>query len=274
MRPPFRKDLTGRRFGLLTGVGYIGKGAGGASVWSFVCDCGTTIEATSTSVLNAGRKSCGCANIRPNKTHGLSASSEYGSYANMIRRCKDTRNRMYPRYGGRGISVCERWLGESGFINFLSDMGIKPTPKHTLDRLDNNLGYFPENCAWKTKKEQAQNRSTTRLITVNGVTKNQTEWDAVKGTSLNIVGDRIRRGWDPESAVVTPVAQYTRDLTWNGETHSLHAWEDKMLLGHGTIAHRLRKGWSVEDAISKPSRKRVPIKRFSSAEPGEVIQPK
>lgn len=263
MRKPFRKDLAGKKFGKLTGIEYIGKNKAGWSVWLFQCDCGNLVEKHGTSVTTGHTTSCGCARVAPSKTHGLSSTSEYGSHANMLRRCSDTENAMYPRYGGRGIAVCDRWLGADGFLNFLSDMGEKPTRKHTLERVDNDKGYSPDNCVWATKKEQGQNRSTTKLITVDGVTKSQSAWDQSKGSSINIVGDRIRRGWDAEAAVKTPVAQYTRDLTLNGETHSLHAWENKMHLGHGTISHRLKQGWSIEDAINKPSKKKVPIKRFS-----------
>lgn len=267
MRNPIRKDLAGKKFGLLTGIEYIGKNANGWSMWRFQCDCGNVVERLGTSVSTGNTKSCGCARVAPNKKHGLSSTTEYGSHANMIRRCSDTKNTMYPRYGGRGIAVCERWLGESGFLNFLADMGEKPTKKHTLERVDNDQGYGPANCVWATKSEQAQNRNTTKLITVDGITRSQSEWDKSKGDSINIVGDRIRRGWSPEDAVVTPVAQYTRDLTFNGETHSLHAWENKMRLGHGTIAYRLKLGWSAEDAITKPSKKRVAISRFSQCLP-------
>jgi hypothetical protein len=262
MRSPIRKDLAGKKFGLLTGIRYIGKSDSGWSIWSFICDCGAVVERLGTSVATGNTKSCGCLKSESKKTHGLSETSEYASHKNMIRRCTDPKNSMFHRYGGRGITVCDRWLGVNGVVNFLADMGRKPTKAHTLERNDNDAGYSPENCIWATKYEQAQNRRTTHLITVDGETKSQSAWDASKSSSINIVGDRIRRGWHPEDAVKTPVAKYKRELTHDGQTKSLHAWENVMNLGHGTIAYRLSLGWSVSDAITKPSKKKVPLKRF------------
>lgn len=263
MRKPFRKDLTGKTFAHLTGISYAGKNNDGWSIWTFKCDCGNVVDRLGTLVATGNTRSCGCIRASQNKTHGLSGTPEYISYVSMLRRCTDAKSRMFPRYGGRGITVCDAWLGENGLRAFISDMGNKPTKKHTLERVDNESGYSPGNCVWATKLEQAQNRCTTRLITIDGVTKSQSGWDQSKGSSLNIVGDRIRRGWSADDAVKTPVAKYTRDLTYNGETLSMHAWENKMALGHGAIAHRLKLGWSIEDAITKPSKKKVPLKRFS-----------
>lgn len=264
MRNPIRKDLTGKKFGFLTGLKYIGKNDSGWSIWAFACDCGSVVERLGTLVVTGNTKSCGCLKSENRKTHGLSETPEYSSYRNMLRRCTDPKNIMFPRYGGRGIAVCERWLGTSGVINFLSDMGCKPTKAHTLERKDNNAGYSPDNCIWATKHDQAQNRSTTNLVTVDGETKSQSAWDACKGFSVNIVGDRIRRGWSPEDAVRMPVAKYKRELTHDGQTHSLHAWENKMGLGHGTLAYRIdRLGWPVDKALTTPSRKHAPLKRFA-----------
>jgi hypothetical protein len=93
-----------------------------------------------------------------NKKHGLSGTPEHRNWRNMIDRCGNPKCKYYPRYGGRGIKVCERWLGPDGFANFYADMGPKPSPAHSIDRVNNDAGYEPGNCKWATKAEQARNR--------------------------------------------------------------------------------------------------------------------
>jgi hypothetical protein len=270
-----RLDITGEIYGRLKAVEYRGKTASNQAIWAFEClECGCVVERPAYVVRQGNTKSCGCSSGRlkslGKKKHGISQSSVYGSYRAMLRRCYDPKTPMFHRYGGRGITVCERWLGDFGAANFFSDMGDKPSPQHTLERIDNDLGYGPDNCRWATRKEQADNRCTTRHITVNGETLNQAEWDRTLGNGLNIVGDRVRRGWREEDAVTTAVAQNKQALTYNGRTMSAHAWEIELGLGHGTIAYRMKKlGWSLDKAISTPSRKRQPLTRSAGPLPSE-----
>lgn len=104
--------------------------------------------------------------------HGLHKSPTYCTWGNMIQRCTNPKNTHYARYGGRGIGVCARWLD---FRNFVADMGERPDST-TLDRIDNDGDYSPENCRWATRKEQAYNRSTNVLHKIGEVTKTTTEW--------------------------------------------------------------------------------------------------
>lgn len=257
-----RLDLTGQTYGFLQAMEFKGKTPNNQAIWLFRClapDCGKVIELPAHQARHGNNKSCGCMTSamksKSKMKHGMSATSEYNSYKAMVRRCTNPQMRMYPRYGGRGIAVCGRWTGPDGVANFIADMGLKPTPKHTIERLDNDGPYEPGNCVWATRKEQGINRSTTHLIKVGDTTLCQSDWDATKGASLNIVGDRIRRGWNPVDAVQLPVAKYKNDLTHGGKTMSVNAWEDCVGLGHGTIRKRLKLGWSVEKAITEPSRK-------------------
>jgi len=130
-------------------------------------------------------------------------SPEYGVWFSMIKRCHDHNNKYYCNYGGRGISVCDRWLGFDGFDNFIEDMGHRPSKNLSLDRIDNNGNYCPSNCRWATAKQQAQNRRSNRLITIDGNEKSVAEWADISGISQRTIRDRLDSGWDPKKAVFT-----------------------------------------------------------------------
>ncbi len=121
----------------------------------------------------------------------------------MIQRCRNQSNDKWAGYGGRGIAVCERW---KDYGNFYADMGDKPSELHSLDRIDNKLGYSPENCRWATRKEQQNNRRVNRMATVGGETLTAAQWDERMGFREGTVATRIANGWLEDQAVLTPVA--------------------------------------------------------------------
>lgn len=133
-------------------------------------------------------------------THN-SVSKEYAVWASMRRRCDNPRNPSYPRYGARGITVCERW---TRFENFIADMGPCPVGL-TLERIDNAKGYEPSNCKWATYGEQNRNTSQTRWMTLNGVTMCMQDWCHRTGLTRNTINSRIRLGWSVERILTTPV---------------------------------------------------------------------
>lgn len=126
----------------------------------------------------------------------------------MRRRCLDTGDKNYPRYGGRGITVCERW--RTSFAPFLADMGDRPAGL-SLDRRDNNGPYAPDNCRWATPTEQARNRRSNRLVTRDGETKPLAAWVERIGISASVVDARIRSGW-PEARWFDPVKAFNRHV--------------------------------------------------------------
>lgn len=134
-------------------------------------------------------------------------SPEYGVWFSMIKRCHDPNHKAYKDYGGRGIIVCERWLGFDGFDNYIQDMGTKPSKDYSVDRIDNDGPYSPENCRWATRKEQARNRRSNRLLLINGSQKSVAEWADVAGISQRTVRDRLDAGWAPELAVFSSVRE-------------------------------------------------------------------
>lgn len=170
------ETLIGKSFGRLMVIGLSGVDKHQKRLWVCKCVCGTEdLKITTGDLMMSKRVSCGCkksddTSLR-NFVHGDYGSTEYHSYCSMKDRCGNANNKQYADYGGRGISVCDRWMdSKSGFINFINDMGRKPTPNHTLDRYPNNNGnYEPTNCRWATTQQQNNNKRSNRHIEYNGV---------------------------------------------------------------------------------------------------------
>ena len=137
------------------------------------------------------------------KTHGLTNTPEYETWCRIKRRCKDIKYHSYSYYGGRGIKVCEQWI--SSFETFFKNMGQRPSPKHSIERIDNNGNYEPSNCTWATIFEQTRNRRKNKLFTLNGKTLCQTDWSYLLGGNKSLVYDRLKGGWPISKALSTPV---------------------------------------------------------------------
>lgn len=210
-------DITGQKYGRLTALSY-SHSVKWVALWRFRCECGNEKVIRIGSVRSGRTKSCGClmgedARRKQKKycwKHGRSGTPEWISWQQMTSRCRKPNNRLYKDYGGRGITVCERW---NSFKNFLADMGLRPSLKHSIDRIDNNKGYSPENCRWATAREQSQNRRSSYMITFKGKTMNLSQWAAAIGFPYHTLSNRIRNlGWSAEDALTTP-RRARRELT-------------------------------------------------------------
>ncbi len=137
--------------------------------------------------------------------HGMTKTPEYRVWHNMKSRCLYPNDKAYKHYGGRNITVCDRWL--NSFVNFMADMGPKPFTEATIHRIDNDSGYSPENCVWASKEEQALHCSTTRQITYNGETMSLRGWARRIGVTHCTLSKRIARGWTLDKALNTPATQ-------------------------------------------------------------------
>ena len=209
---PREYDLTGERFGA-----WLALHPGAKDHWLCRCDCGETKEVNTSSLTKGTSKGCrGCMRQRdPHQglgglKHGLYKSGEYTSWRSMRARCEDPKHDSFADYGGRGITVCERW--KTSFEAFLEDMGRKPTRQHTLDRIDADGPYAPHNCRWATPTEQNRNKRYNFHVTVRGITMTLTEAIAYLGGTViyQTVLGRIRRGWDVEIAITTPARAIRR----------------------------------------------------------------
>lgn len=194
------KDMTGKRFGRLTVLARdpsVRRHRG--AFWRCKCDCGNETVAP-TGHLNAGQRiSCGCAMAESKTIHGKSHSPEYKAWDNARDRCGSPSNLKYHLYGGRGIQMCEEWA--ASFAAFYRDMGDRPSPKHSLDRIDGDGNYEPTNCRWATIEEQNNNRSFNRHVVVTGKRMTVAEASRKTGIPHATITGRLNRGWPDEEAV-------------------------------------------------------------------------
>lgn len=200
-------DISGQQFNRLTAIRRdtweTGR-TGMAARWLCLCVCGNGLISVAGTALRQGKvQSCGC--YARNKsselrtTHGRSQTPEYKTWRGTRERCYRPKTKGYHRYGGRGIKVCKSW--RNSFEAFLSDMGERPSPRHTLDRIDNNGNYEPGNCKWSTPEEQGSNRSDNHFVTVDGDKKTISEWSRISGNSRPTILGRLKSKWEPRKAV-------------------------------------------------------------------------
>ena len=219
-----KKELSGRTFGRLIVISDSGKRAkDGTIYWSCRCECGNILDVYSKSLTNGKTRSCGCLNMdslrangkeaikhirqwmkknkHPSVTHGKTNSKEYVSWIKLKSRCENPNDIRYDLYGKRGIKVCERW---KKFEEFYADMGSCPDG-FSIDRIDNEKDYYPENCRWATKSQQQRNKRNNRKIEAFGEVKLLCEWSNKFGISPSTIFHRLKNNWSTEDAVSKPV---------------------------------------------------------------------
>lgn len=173
----------------------------GVTWWTCFClSCNNEIDVREYCLIRGQQccKSCGLK--KRNVTHGCSKKAIYKTWCLMIQRCEDKNIPIYKHYGGRGIKVCKRW--RNSFEAFLNDMGDKPSPKHSIDRINVNKNYTPQNCRWVTFKQQASNKRNSLIISYNGEKMNLSNWATLYNISYDMLYQRIVRcGWDMQTAL-------------------------------------------------------------------------
>lgn len=196
-----KPDLTGMKFGRWTVISKSPK----RNHWLCRCECGVLKTRIRNVLTNGSSKSCGCSK---NVTHGMTKTDEHNIWLGIKRRCYNPHANHYDRYGGRGITVCERW--RESFINFYIDMGTRPSKNHSIHRINNDGDYEPSNCRWATLKEQQRNTIRSRWLTFRGITMTSAEWAEKLGIRYGLLTGRLRKGWDVEKCLMKPNQYWPR----------------------------------------------------------------
>lgn len=190
-----RREIVGQRFGRLYVIARFPN-----SVALCLCDCGKRTR------IDIGhldkQKSCGCWREEARRKHGFSKAPEYNTWEHIVQRCMNPKNDAYRNYGGRGITICQEW--RESFTCFLRDMGFRPGPMFTIERIDNNGNYEPGNCKWIPKAQQSSNRRTNHILIFRGESKPIWQWAAELAIKETTIRTRLHRGWTPEQIFSLP----------------------------------------------------------------------
>lgn len=187
----------GKRFGRLLVIAsyesYVTRTGKKKSMWQCKCDCGNDVCVMGTNLMSGHTKSCGCLNkdivSKTKSKHRLCNDPSYSIWKGILSRCTNPKSTGFKHYGGRGVAVCERLVK---FENFYSDMGTKPDGM-SVERIDNNKGYSPDNCVWATHQDQCRNRRSSNIIEFDGQKKCLTEWAGIIGVHRSTLIERLKK---------------------------------------------------------------------------------
>lgn len=241
-------DLTGQRFHKLTVLSVAKKPANlknRCTYWECACDCGNVFITQGSSLRSQSTKSCGCNAGKHSITHGMTKSPEFACWSAMLDRCKNPNHQSYKNYGGRGINVCDEW---SDFITFFSDMGLRPSKIHQIDRIDNNGDYCPENCRWVTQKENLNNKRNNHMVEYDGKRFTVSEVASSLGLSHSLVTYRARKGLPIDGEI-----RRERKYDVFGEMLTLNEASNRLGISVGTLQSRVQRGTSLVTPFKPPT---------------------
>lgn len=252
--------LLGKRFGHLTVTAFDHQTSGTAHAvyWKCHCDCGNDTVVDGHSLTNGHTTTCGKCKAWLNERDLYWKDRLYTVYASMVARCTNPKHRSYKNYGGRGISICDRWIDNyPAFKDWAYSSGYDETAPRgecTLDRIDNNGNYCPENCRWVDMKTQSRNKRNTRSATLNGDTKCIMAWCDDLNLPVGAVNDRLYNGWDSNKALSVPFRDLKKKYYIGDIGFSIKEWSEKTGLSEAAIHNRLRNGMTLEEALNTPPR--------------------
>lgn len=255
-----------------------------------VCECGTIKWIKGKDLSYGSYKSCGCLQkeiAKKPKTHGLSKSRIYKTYHAMKARCTYEKDTRYPKYGGKGITVCDEWLGENGFTNFYNwSIENGYSDELTIDRIDSNGNYEPSNCRWVDYTVQANNTNRNRRITYNGKTQTMAEWSRELNISYAALNGRINASKMPLEYAFRQEKlnnrsrgiEITPKTELNGEKKYKYEWANENGITPETITSRMKRGMSFDDSLRTKKRQKISQSKleemfsdYYNGEPEEVI---
>lgn len=202
-----KENLSGNKYHKLLVLEHLGRTPVGSQykqIYRCLCDCGKGVLTNSNALKSGNTQSCGCHKRSLVFKHGMSQTRMFSIWTNMFERCYKPKNPNYKRYGGRGITICDRW---NVFLNFYEDMKDGYADNLSIDRIDVNGNYEKSNCRWATCKEQSNNRRDTIYLTVDGETKIIEEWAKVSPVKLNTIRSRVWWGWNDKDAIFRPLSK-------------------------------------------------------------------
>lgn len=248
------KGMTGQRFGKLAVIEFAGMNHEGSAMWKCICDCGKDTVVRGYTLRRGDTQSCGCfigeaASVR-NATHRMTKTRLYVCWKSMKSRCYYENDVAFERYGGRGIKVSKEWRDD--FLAF-REWALKNGYEDnlTLDRIDSNGNYEPNNCRWLTLAAQQSNRSDTIHLEFNGKNQTLTEWAHEIGISVAQLSKRLKNGMSIEDAITTQIRGTRIELY--GEIHTLKEWSQITGIPYNTLKTRYHKGWSPQKILSSPT---------------------
>lgn len=249
------QKMIGKKFGRWLILKRLDNDKRGGHVFKCRCLCGVIRPVDKTRLLYNLSRSCGCYQKEIvgalRRKHGMCKTKVYQAWMSMKRRCYNKKVERYKNYGGRGIKVCAKW--RNSFEAFYKHIGKPPTPKHQIDRINNDDDYKPGNVRWVTLKENCNNtRRTNKLLEYNGIKKTIKQWAKVLTISTVQLNYRLRH-WPIEKALTTPTRQGVL-LEYNGIKKTKKQWAEELKITNSQLIRRL-KHWSLHDALTVPKRK-------------------